>query len=133
MKYRKLHHWKYELMEKDSISLPIVADIRTPYICLRHNTLTIMEGYAWDGASFIAVDTDTIMRASLFHDGLYQLMKEGLLDKRYRKITDQIFRDLCLLAGMGRFRAWYCYNAVRIGGGLSINKKSYPKGEIIEI
>ena len=124
MKYRKLHHWKYELMEADHVFIAdFIPDCDTEYISIANNRLKCKERYAWDGASFIAFDTRTIMRASLFHDALYNLIKMGKLDKYYRKYADELFRTICLQDGMLSFRAWYCYQAVRIGGGLSINKK----------
>ncbi|MDA8018651.1 MAG: hypothetical protein MPN21_14515 [Thermoanaerobaculia bacterium] len=37
----------------------------------------IEAGYAWNGATG-AIDTPSFRRASLIHDGLYQLMREGV-------------------------------------------------------
>jgi hypothetical protein len=42
-------------------------------------------------------------------------MRLGILDyKRYRKDADQIMRELCRKDGMGAFRRWYAYWAVRL-------------------
>ena len=133
MKYRKLHKWKYELLLSTSVAFWTEIEVDTPYISIGHGRLTAKSRYAWDGASFIAIDTKTIMRASLFHDCLYNLIQDGHLPKSFRLRADKLFRSICLQDGMSKFRAWYCYNAVRIGGGFSINRKSYPKEEIIEI
>ena len=133
MKYRKLHNWKYELMSYDWCFVDIAGRIDTKYINLFQGELTIYKYYAWDGASGPTIDDKTNMRASLFHDALYQLMREGHLDKSYRKYADQLFRQMCLEAGMGKFRAWYYYTSVRVLGGGSLNKRNYPDSEIITI
>lgn len=75
--------------------------------------LEIRAGYAWDGASGPAIDTKTILRGSLVHDAFYQLMREGLLDIRWRDRVDYEFWDICKEDGMSWFRAWYVYQAVR--------------------
>ncbi len=79
--------------------------------------LTIQKGYRWDGASFIAIDTEDFMRASLFHDALYQLMREGLLDRKHRKAADKLMYRLCVEDGMWKIRAWWCYCFVRMFAG----------------
>ncbi len=98
MKYRNLKHWKYELLEPMECEVQIAAPAYADYITLSGrlnvstNTLVVHAHYAWDGASFIARDTPTNMRASLFHDALCQLIGEGLLDKKYRKYADELLR-----------------------------------------
>lgn len=79
--------------------------------------LVVREGYAWDGPSGPAISTRTFMRASLFHDALYQLIREGHLAASYRKDADQVLRDVCLEDGMCALRAWWVYHAVRLGAG----------------
>lgn len=116
MKYRSLRNWKYELLEmyKIEIEIDYAAYARSSYLALRHGTLFIFKGYAWDGPSGPTIDTKTFMRASLVHDALCQLIAEGKLDKKYRKRADEILREICLEDGMSKFRAWYVYNAVRM-------------------
>jgi len=66
------------------------------------------------------------MRGSLVHDALYQLMREGLLDYKYRDHADKLLQKMCIMDGMSRFRAWYVYRALlRLGGknALPENKK----------
>ena len=92
LNYRKLHKWKYELMEPMSVAVEIPGLIENDYIMIYRGRLTVLARYAWDGASFIAKDTPTNMRASLFHDALCQLISEGLLDKKYRKYADELLR-----------------------------------------
>jgi len=82
--------------------------------------LIIESGYAWDGPSGPSMDTKNFMRGSLIHDALYQLVRERILLPRHRKQIDKILRDICIEDGMSRFRAWYVYRAVRMGGASSI-------------
>lgn len=83
--------------------------------------LTISAGYFWDGASGPAIDTADFMRASCAHDALYLLIREGRIDHRHRKAADQLMRRLAREDGMGAFRAWYAYRAVRWAGGNYVN------------
>ena len=82
--------------------------------------LAIRAGYSWDGASGPAIDTPNIMVASLAHDALYQLISEGHLPKRCRRAADLTLRKLCERAGMGAFRRWYVWLAVRLFGWLHV-------------
>ena len=58
--------------------------------------LTISRGYCWDGASGPTFDTNSTMRASLVHDALYQLLREGELAPEYRLRADQCLKDIML-------------------------------------
>jgi hypothetical protein len=109
--------YKWNLDQNASIQTDIylLAGHIGPYLQLDEGgRLTCSLGYQWDGASFIAVDTATIMRGSLFHDALYQLMREGVVSRKNRKKADQILRDLCLADGMTRIRAAWVYSFVRV-------------------
>lgn len=89
-------------------------NVRSPFILLDpRGLLTIQKAYAWDGPSGPSIDTSTFMRASLVHDALYQLIREGHLHKREREYADRLMRDICLADGMWRIRAWWVYRAVR--------------------
>lgn len=79
--------------------------------------LTISKGYAWDGPSGPTVDTRNFMRGALVHDALYQLMREGALDRHAcRKTADEIMRRICREDGMSWLRSWWVYLAVRCFG-----------------
>jgi hypothetical protein len=78
--------------------------------------LMISKGYSWDGASGPAIDTETIMRGSLVHDALYELMGERILDRSLRKKVDKVFYKICREDGMSWFRAKYVYWTVRRAG-----------------
>jgi len=112
--------FKYQLARDFSVFLPInTLDkiIESDYIILNTSgMLEIKKGYAWDGASGIAIDTKNFMRGSLVHDALYQLMREGWLPQDFREKADKILRTIVKEDGMSSIRAWWVYTAVRKQG-----------------
>ena len=133
--YRKLHRYKYQLMDDYIFQIDIkpIQSIEFEYISLSsEGTLTIRKHYAWDGPSGPTIDTKTFMRGSLVHDVLYQLMRLNTLDhKVYRKRADEILREICLNDGMCSFRAWYVYQAVQIFAGGSAQPQDEPEVKVI--
>ena len=112
--------YKYQLHEDALFATGILPGrpLDTQFIRLSTDgTLLIRKGYAWDGASSIAVDDLTIMQASLVHDALYQLMREDALtiDNARRK-ADKLLRSMIVADGGWRIRAAWVYRAVRWGG-----------------
>ena len=89
--------------------------------------LTFLAYYAWNGPSvppFVKINKDS-MRPSLIHDGLYQLMRQGKLDrKRYRLWVDKLFRGHLLEDGMSKIRAALWYKAVRLFASKSAQARS---------
>lgn len=127
--YRK--GYKYQIEESAVFWLQgdysnIPEGVETDWLTLpRAGDLIIRKGYAWDGPSRPAIDTKTFMRGSLIHDALYQLIRLGYLDKAtWKPRADAELRRICREDGMGWFRAWYIYQAVRFGGG----KAASPAG-----
>ena len=126
MKLKRIGHYKYELLEDATFVTPIRTkpytytverDTSSRWLILRpYGELLILKGYAWDGASGPTMDTQSIMRASLVHDGLYQLMREGGLPLSYRKPADKLLRRMCREDGMFWLRAFWVYWAVRFFG-----------------
>ena len=133
--YRKLKHYKYQLVRDYSVQIPIKPrkPTNTRFIKLtKSGKLTVKNHYAWDGPSGPTVDTRTFMRGSLVHDALYQLMRERHLDHRKdRKAADELLRDMCIQDGMSRLRARYVYDGVRLGGRRSATPTREPKKKII--
>ena len=120
IKYRSLRNWKYQLLETYAIQTDIFPDhnLNMDFVSLTTDgMLVISPGYAWDGASGPAIDTKDIMRGSLVHDALYQLMRKGLLDRWHRKAADLMLIKVCREAGMGKLRLWYVYWGLRIFAG----------------
>jgi len=89
--------------------------------------LTIKVGYAWDGCSGPTHDDKTNMRAGLVHDALYQLMRQGVIERSCQKEADIMLRQIMIEDGMllaenwresvlAVTRAWTYYRGVRIAG-----------------
>lgn len=119
--------FKYQLEERYQITLPWLPKFLyrgNDWIALADKVLTIHRGYAWDGPSGPALDSKSAMRASLVHDALYQLMREGVLDEAYRINADQTLRDLCVEDGMSPLRAWFWFKAVQFAAGPMARKGS---------
>lgn len=83
-------------------------------VLTHHGVLYIKHGYVWDFGTG-AVDTPSMVYASLGHDAMCDLNNAGLLkgtDITQRRI-DRWFLSLLKEAGMGWFRRAYVYLAVR--------------------
>ena len=135
MIYRKLKGYKYELRFEFVYQTGIKHhSIRTPYISLTtRGNLIIHKHYMWDGPSGPTIDTKSFMHGSLVHDALYQLMREGRLDRKFREHADWLLKKICLADGMLKFRAWYVYKAIRMFGEKSSYKSKKPRGEIVTL
>ena len=136
MKYRRLKGYKYQLAESFTYDLPSAFDgiiEETDYIILVNNHLIVKAGYAWDGPSGPTIDTQDFMRASLVHDCLYQLMREGWMPRTLRIEADRVFRDICRADGMSWWRAGYVYRAVRWFAGGAVKPRIEKFNEIITI
>ena len=134
MIYRTLKGYKYELLETEYADTPILGlNIDTEFVYLAPSgRVHVRPHYAWDGPSGPTIDTPSFMRGSLFHDALYQLMRAGLLDHKYRIVADELLRQICLEDGMPAWRAWYVYQCVRMFAGGCIKDKN-GRGKVIEI
>ncbi len=115
---RYMGGYRYLLVAVYSVQTKISGQrIDSEYINLQTDgMLTIEAGYCWDGASGPAVDTNTIMRGSLIHDALYQLLRMEFLAEEFRQASDRELYRACREDGMGWFRAKYVYRAVRLFG-----------------
>jgi hypothetical protein len=115
IRYRS--EYKYQLSSDYSVAISIRPDqkIDTDFIVLTtRGTLKILRGYAWDGPSGPVPDTPDVMRASLIHDALYQLMRhEWLSSRKFRKAADEIFRQVCKEDGVSTVSANIFYKALR--------------------
>lgn len=131
--YRKVpKHWKYLLTEYYQICLTdtpgnhllIQTDFMRLFGSRKIKWLKIENRYAWDGPSGPTIDTESFMRGSLVHDALYQLMREGHLDRKiWRLYADKLLRKICLEDDMSKFRAWYVYHSVRLFAAGSTKKR----------
>ena len=133
--YRKLHKYKYQLMDDYIIQIDIkpTQDIDFRFLSLSSDgVLSIRKSYAWDGPSGPTIDTRDFMRGSLVHDALYQLMRLSALDyKVHRKRADEILKEICLEDGMCSFRAWYVYQILHLFAEGAARPQEEPEVEII--
>lgn len=122
--------YKYQLASDYTVQTDIIPGhwINTEYIQLSPiGYLTVNNGYAWDGASSVAIDTPNIMRGSLCHDGFYQLLRQGMLGQEWRKTADLEMQKICLQDEMSRLRAWWIYKALRGGGAFAASPANKRK------
>ena len=110
VKYRK--GYKYQLAENYRVQTTITpaVNIDTRFISLTTDgVLTVLTGYAWDGASGPTWDDETNMRGSLGHDALYQLIRRGYLPTECKAEADELLRKWCIEDGMWSLRAdgWF--------------------------
>ena len=113
IKYRS--GYKYHLIEDAYFYLPSLfpdLSIKTEFISVNERVMRIKAGYAWDGPSGPTLDTKDAMRASLVHDAGYQLMREGFIDRAYKKDFDRLLHDIGIEDGMNSIRAWIWEKAV---------------------
>jgi hypothetical protein len=118
--------YKYQLHKDYSLAIPALARAAPSFmdygVLTRSGTLKIDKGYAWNGANNPAIDTQTIMRGSLVHDALYQLMDSGELALKYKTIADDTFIRICKRDGMSALRAWWVHRAVKRFGRPAVNE-----------
>jgi hypothetical protein len=127
IKYRK--GYKYQLAEDYTVEVGIFPpkSIVTRWCILSNNGfLTIMEGYAWDGASGPTFDTLSSMRGSLVHDALYQLIRLGKLDISCRPKADDRLHDICVEDGMNHARAELWEEMVGLFAGSAAKHDAEP-------
>lgn len=117
--------YKYQLSEDIYFQTDILIDedIFLDWCALsKSGMLWVKKGYAWDGPSGPTFDTPAFMISSLPHDALYQLMGNGLLDKKFRINADELLKKVSIDHGMQKWRAYYVYLAVRLFGGNHLMK-----------
>jgi hypothetical protein len=115
MKIRYIDGFKYQLAEAYTVQTPIIGvSIRDDYFELDETgLLTILKGYAWDGASGPAFDSKSSMRSSMIHDVFCQAMRDGRLDySQWQNTVNDIFRQHCIEDGMWPWRAALWHAAV---------------------
>jgi hypothetical protein len=119
--YSNFYHRKYRyktLSEyKDYFAALSGVSFVHRYVSCTNGILKIEENYAWDGATGVIFDSYYLMKASLIHDALYQMMREGLLDrKKYRKVADKIFYSVMKDSKVNPIRRRLLYIGVRLFG-----------------
>ncbi|MEJ1377973.1 MAG: hypothetical protein RPU32_08400 [Candidatus Sedimenticola sp. (ex Thyasira tokunagai)] len=118
--YKKRLKYKYTLHDAyshpDPTGIEVVKAIDQKMLDLDEDgRLTIHKGYSWDGATSTP-DSASIMKGSLVHDALYQLMREEKIGFDQRLRADQLLREICIDSGMFKPYAWWVFWAVRLFG-----------------
>ena len=118
--------YRFQLAEPFQCTTPITeACAGSHWVGLAADgTLTIAAGYAWDGASGPIAQDATVIRGSLVHDALYQLMRECGLAPRWRETADLLLRQMVTEDGMHSVMAALVFQAVRTFGGQFVDPKS---------
>ena len=111
--------YKYQLLKMMEFRTDIRPDRRAefpcgqPFVSLDTNgRLCTEKGYAWDGAD-LCPDVKAVMRASLAHDAIYQLIRKRELPRSSRAEADRLFRRLCIEDGMSTALAWPAFWILR--------------------
>jgi len=84
--------YKYQVYEDVWIWTNIhpLDNIITPFtILFVSGWMLVKKGYAWDGPSGPTIDTPDTLTPSLFHDAIYQLIREEMLDPRWKVYADE--------------------------------------------
>jgi len=99
--------FKYQLVKPYAVEtgIKIPSTIDTQFLHLSAGGLLRQNiGWAWDGISG-SRDVISGMRGSCGHDGLYTLMRLGLLPRSCQEQVDDIFHRDCIEDDMSHFRA----------------------------
>ena len=130
--YKKLSgapKYEYELLADATIYTPTVnygkwcacskKDPNQVIISANGHYFTVHAGYTWDGCT-CAPDCDWNIRASLFHDAMYQTKKQKDSDVKVAEWSeiDRIFRQIMKEDGANLFQRNLYYYAVRTFGSL---------------
>jgi hypothetical protein len=93
IKYKSGYKYQTALQHKTMISIT-GHDAESEFVSLSpEGLLLIRSGYAWDGPTGYVLHAyrQRMMRGSIYHDALYQLMREGVLHREHRKEADDVF------------------------------------------
>lgn len=119
--------YKYQIRNNVTFALPPEfdgIDIATDFITLKDRILTVLRGYAYNGASGPTIDTRNSMRPTAFHDAMYQLMCLELLLREFKPLVDELFYELLRQENMAAPRAFVWKRSVeKLGTNASIRNK----------
>ena len=128
MKYRS--GYKYQLAETETFHIDIYpeVDIVTEFIWLTtEGTLTVLNGYAWDGASGPVVDRKSNLRASLAHDAIYQCMRMGRLPSSRWRDADKEFAKILKEDGAWSITVSIYMAGLKLANGSAADPKNKKK------
>jgi hypothetical protein len=118
--YEKLNrNYKYKLNKTCCIYVGFPGRGKHDYFTLYKGYLWIKKGYCWDGATMFP-DFESIIKPSLLHDCLYQMIKSNLLEMKCRREADVFLRKMCIVEGMWPIVAWVAFTGVTMFGTIAI-------------
>ena len=110
--------YKYQLTETYTVEIGIKPDkaIVTDFISLSTDGfLRMFKGYAWDGVTCWR-DTKKLLRGSLVHDALYQLIRLKFLPEEARRQADEELKKIVCEDKTSIIFGKCMYHAVRLFG-----------------
>ena len=100
------------------------------YFILRNDgLLTVRKDYLWNGSDW-SFDWKS-REASMFHDCLYQLMREGFIGQEHRMYSDGFYREILIENGLWKWHANFRYSVLRKIGGISAKLTKKPEHIIL--
>ena len=119
--------YRWRLLAGEYLPLDLATPpVRIPgFVSLDRRGLYVYASYAWDGVT-CGPDWRWWLRASLFHDALYQLIREGKMPRRARAWADRVFLRVALEDSpwWARPLAWAAWAVVRVGGWWAVHPRS---------
>lgn len=93
--YHDIKRYKYRLAREYHVQIPLYGRAGGTFLLEidAKGWLWFDKGYCWDGPSGPTIDTPGSLRASLIHDGMYALLKLGVLQPEAKALADVILRD----------------------------------------
>jgi hypothetical protein len=89
----------------------------------------IFKRYAWDGCSGPTWDRSNNMIAGLLHDSLYQMIRLGLIDPKYKDYADDLLHNVMVEDGAWGWEAdLYHFGVMEFGAG-----STRPSAEPVEM
>lgn len=117
--------YRFQLAQDYLLQIGIIPEKAASLLFVRLSAdgyLTIKEGYAWDGATGLPGTPPCMIRGSLVHDALYQLIREGFLPVDDRDKADRLLQAIVLEDGGDHAFSEVVYQAVRLLGAVYVTK-----------
>lgn len=134
IEYYDGYHWI--LAKETTYQTNILGfEVKTDYVSLSaKGVLVLQPRYASDGVTGITgtpwqnlLERKWLRRGAFGHDGLYQLIRLGLLPKEYRRDADDLMKMWCIEDGAWEWEAGIVWRFINKWGGEAINPKTERK------
>ena len=103
---------------------PQDVECKGDFIEVRGPLCKVSKGYASDGPSFPAIDSDSFMRGAFEHDITYQLIRMGVFDAGMREPADKALVARTKKSGMWKPRRWWVYTGLHWFGSKAADPAS---------